>query len=148
MSDGLIDFLLHWATLTGALWLAGQLFRKVSFESSSALIAAALLLALANTFVRPLLILLTLPFTLITLGLFLLVINGLMILLVAKLVSGFRINGLWTAILVSLFISLFSFAVNYALGKQNLTNLTGSWSLPTPAEQPAIPSTGNPATWL
>ncbi|MBV2234801.1 MAG: phage holin family protein [Sterolibacterium sp.] len=121
MFDGMKDFLVHWATLTGALWLAAHLFSNVRFDSRGALIAAALLLGLANTFVRPLVILLTLPFTLITFGLFLLVINGLMVLLVARLVRGFQITGLWTAILVSIFISLFSFAVNWFLTSQGAT---------------------------
>ncbi|KYC29323.1 putative membrane protein [Sterolibacterium denitrificans] len=138
MFDGLTNFLLHWATLAGALWLASHLFRNVRFDSHGALIAAALLLGFANTFVRPLVILLTLPFTLITFGLFLLVVNGLMILLVARLVRGFQVTGLWTAMLVSIFISLFSFAVSYFLADHG-----AAFQLPI---GPAGP--GGPGTWI
>lgn len=141
MFDGLLDFLVHWATLTGALWLASHLFRNVRFDSNGALVAAALLLGFANAFVRPLVILLTLPFTLITLGLFLLVINGLMLLLVARLVRGFQITGLWTAILVSIFISLFSFAVSYALADHSMV-----WSLPW--SPTGTDSLAGPGTWI
>ena len=69
---------------------------------------SALLLGFANTVVKPLLIVLTLPLTLLTFGLFLLVINALMILLVSALVKGFRVSGFWTAFFASIFISLLS----------------------------------------
>lgn len=115
MFDGLTAFLFHWATLSGALWLASHLIRGVRFDSLGALLAAALLLGFANTFVRPLVILLTLPFTLVTLGLFLLIINGLMVKLVTWLVRGFHVDGLWRAVLVSLLVALASFSVNYFL---------------------------------
>ena len=72
------------------------------------LVVAALLLGLANAVVKPLLIVLTLPLTLVTFGLFLLVINALMILLVAALVRGFRVSGFWTALFASLFVSVLS----------------------------------------
>ena len=60
---------------------------------------------------RPLLVFLTLPLTLVTLGFFLLVINALMLMLVAKIVSGFQITGFWTAFFASLFISILSMAL-------------------------------------
>lgn len=115
MFDSLRDFLVHWASLTVALWLAAQLFRGIRYENFSVLLAAALLLGIANTFVKPVLIFLTFPLSVLTLGLFLLVINGLMLLLVAALVRGFHVSGLWSAVGISLFVSIFSFLVNYAL---------------------------------
>ncbi len=133
MFDGLTDFLCHWATLSAALWLAGHLIRGVRFDSFGALLAAALLLGFANTFVRPLVILLTLPFTLVTLGLFLLVINGLMVKLVAWLVRGFHVEGLWRAVLVSLLVALASFVVNYLLADGDIV-----------VYQPM----GGPGTWI
>lgn len=132
MFDGLTDFFYHWATLTGALWLAGRLIRSVRFDSFGALLAAALLLGFANTFVRPLVILLTLPFTLVTLGLFLLVVNGLMVKLVAWLVRGFHVDGFWRAVLVSLLVALASFLVNYLRADGDILlyqpmNSPGTW---------------------
>lgn len=111
----MIPFLLHWAVLALSLWVASHVFRGIAFESKSALLVAALLLGLANAVVRPLLIVLTLPLTLITFGLFILVINAVMMLLVSSLVRGFKVSGFWTAFFASIFISIFSFLVGYFL---------------------------------
>lgn len=108
MFENLVSFLVHWGTLVLALWLASHLFRGIVFADKSSLVVAALILGLANAVVKPLLILLTLPLTLITLGFFLLVINALMILLVSALVRGFKVSGFWTAFFASIFISVFS----------------------------------------
>ena len=81
------------------------------FDGAGALIVAALLLGLANAVVRPLLVFLTLPLTVVTFGLFLLVINALMLMLVAKLVSGFHLNGFWTAFWASIFMAVISFVL-------------------------------------
>ena len=77
-----------------------------------AMIVSALLLGFVNAVLWPLLVVLTLPLTLLTLGFFLLVINALLLLLVAKLVRGFTISGFWTAFFASLFISIFSLFLN------------------------------------
>ncbi len=90
------------------LWVASHLFKGLRFDGAGALWVAALLLGLANAVVRPLLVLLTLPLTLITFGLFLLVINALVLMLVARLVRGFHLDGFWTAFWASLFMSLLS----------------------------------------
>lgn len=111
MLQNLMPFLVQWAITALALWVASLLFRGLKFESTSALIGSALLLGLANALVKPLLIVLTLPLTLLTFGLFLLVLNALMILLVSALVRGFRVSGFWTAFFASIFISLLSIAV-------------------------------------
>lgn len=115
MSDNLGTFFLHWGILALSLWVASHVFQGVLFESKSALAVSALLLGFANTVVRPLLILLTLPLTLVTFGFFLLVINALMIQLVSSLVRGFRISGFWKALWVGMFISIFSLLVEYFL---------------------------------
>lgn len=109
MFDELKPFLLHWGITSVALWVASHLFRGVRFADMSSLIVSALLLGFANAIVKPLLIVLTLPLTVLTFGLFLLVINALMILLVSKLVRGFTVTNFWTALVASLFISVFSF---------------------------------------
>jgi putative membrane protein len=108
MLANLTPFLLHWGITALSLWVASHLFKGIRFSSSGALAVAALLLGLANAVVRPLLVLLTLPLTVLSFGVFLLVINALMLLLVAKLVEGFRVEGFWTAFWASLFITLLS----------------------------------------
>ncbi|MCX7628136.1 MAG: phage holin family protein [Methylophilaceae bacterium] len=109
MTAHLTSFLLHWTLTTFALWVASALFRGISFTNARALVLSALLLGLVNAVIRPVVVFLTLPLTLLTLGGFLLVINALMIMLVSTLVKGFELSGFWTAFFASLFISLFSF---------------------------------------
>ena len=111
MLDHLQPFLLHWAITAISLWVASQIFQGIKFANASSLIASALLLGFANAIVKPLLIVLTLPLTLLTFGLFLLVINALMILLVSSLVKGFRVSSFWTAFFASIFISVLSFLI-------------------------------------
>lgn len=74
MFDNLVPFLLHWAIIALSLWVASHVFRGIRFADTGSLIVSALLLGLANALVKPLLIILTLPLTLLTFGLFLLVI--------------------------------------------------------------------------
>ena len=117
MLANLTPFLLHWLITAFALWVASHVFKKMSFDGAGALIVAALLLGLANAVVRPLLVVLTLPLTLLTFGLFLLVINALMLMLVARLVRGFHLDGFWTAFWASLFMSLLSLVLGaFVLG--------------------------------
>jgi putative membrane protein len=107
----LAAFLLRWALTTLPLWVASYLF-PVSFETTGALLVSGLLLGLVNAFVRPVLVFLTFPLSIVTLGFFILVINALMLLLVAWLVPGFHVGGFWTGFFVALFVSIFSFLVN------------------------------------
>jgi len=111
MFDHLILFLLHWAITALSLWVASRVFRGISFADTSSLVISALLLGFANAIVKPLLIVLTLPLTLLTFGLFLLVINALMILLVSALVRGFKVSGFWTAFFASIFIAVLSWVI-------------------------------------
>ncbi|OIQ97705.1 membrane protein of unknown function [mine drainage metagenome] len=108
MISNLTPFLLHWGLTALSLWAASYVFSGIRFATVSSLIVSALLLGFVDAIVRPLLIILTLPLTLVTLGLFLLVINALMLLLVSSLVRGFTISGFWTAFFASIFISLLS----------------------------------------
>lgn len=108
MLDALRPFLLHWGITTISLWVASRIFKGVRFADISSLVVAALLLGFANAVVKPLLIVLTLPLTFVTFGLFLLVINALMILMVSSLVKGFKVSGFWTAMFASIFVSLLS----------------------------------------
>ena len=78
----------------------------------------AIVLAILNFFVKPLLILFTLPITIITLGIFLFVINALIILLAAKLINGIRIDGFWWALVFSLILTLLSSALQSLIDKK------------------------------
>ncbi len=111
MLQGLTPFLVHWGITALSLWVASLIFAGIKFTDTSSLIVSALLLGFANAIVKPLLIVLTLPLTFLTFGLFLLVINALMILLVASLVNGFKVSSFWTAFFASIFITVLSFVI-------------------------------------
>jgi putative membrane protein len=96
--------------------VATQLFSGLAFDQAGTLIAAALLLGIVNAVIRPLLLLLTLPLTVLTLGFFLLVINGAMVGLVAWMLDGFRVAGFWTAVDTSLVVSFTSGIGSSAFG--------------------------------
>jgi putative membrane protein len=115
MLNGIYPFLVHWAVMTLVLWITSHVFKGVTYTSTGALRVAALLLGLVNAVVRPILIVLTLPLTIITLGLFLLVINALMLMLVSGLVKGFKVSGFWTALFASLFMVILSIVLNALL---------------------------------
>lgn len=116
MTGTLPPFLVHWLITSLSLWAASYVFDGIKFASTGALIVSALLLGFANAIVRPLLIILTLPLTFVTLGFFLLVINALMILLVSAVVSGFSVSGFWTAFFAAIFIAVLSFLISVFLG--------------------------------
>ena len=77
----------------------------------------AVVLGLLNIFIKPIMVLLTLPFTIVTLGLFLLVVNGLVILLCTKIVGGFTVETIWVAILFSVILSLLQSIIYSVIGK-------------------------------
>ncbi|MBS3906908.1 MAG: phage holin family protein [Syntrophaceae bacterium] len=81
-------------------------------DSFWAALVTAFLLGIVNAIIRPILVLLTLPITVLTLGLFLMVINGLMLWLVSALVRGFHVNGFWGAVLGSILISIVSWILS------------------------------------
>ncbi len=111
MHGQLYEFFVHWGIMSLSLWVASYLFNGLKFASGSSLLVAALLLGFANAILRPIMILLTLPLTLVSFGLFLLVINALIIQLVAALVKGFQVSGFWTAFFASIFIAMFGFFI-------------------------------------
>ena len=100
--------LLVWLVNTLALLAVAYLMPSMRIESFATAAIAAAALGLANAVIRPILILLTLPVTILTLGLFIFVINGVLFLAVAHLVPGFQVPGLWPAILASILFSLVS----------------------------------------
>jgi len=98
------------------LYLASTLLSGVRIEGTGSVIVAALLLALVNAFVRPVAILLTLPLTIVTLGLFLLVINAAMFGLVAAMLDGFSVAGFWSAVFGALIVSVTSTIASWYIG--------------------------------
>jgi putative membrane protein len=98
------------------LWIADLLLAGVRFDGAGPLFLAALLLGLANAIVRPIVVVLTLPITLLSLGLFMFVINGAMLLLVARLMPSFHLEGLGTAIVAWVIVALTSWVANGFIG--------------------------------
>lgn len=109
-------FFLRCAIVALGLWLATKVLPGLQFDTAGTLLAAALLLGIVNAVIRPIAVILTLPLTLVTLGLFLIVINAGMLGLVALLLAGFAINGFWTAIAGSLIVSLTSWVASGLIG--------------------------------
>jgi putative membrane protein len=110
-------FLLHWLVLAVALFVAERLVPGVYVSSYLVLAVAALVIGFVNAFVRPVLALLSLPLTIVTLGLFYLVVNGVCLMLAAALVPGFRVDGCGAAILGALVMSLVGWLINLLLPK-------------------------------
>ena len=103
---------LLWTLNAVALLAVAYLLPSIHVASFGAAMIAAVLLGLANTVLRPLLLLLTLPVTLLTLGLFIFVINGLMFWLAGSMIEGFTVDSFWSAVLGSLLYSLVSWVLS------------------------------------
>jgi putative membrane protein len=99
-----------------SLWLASELVPGIEVQGGWTLMGAAILLGLVNAVVRPVLVVLTLPFTILTLGLFLLVINAALLGLVAAMFDGFTIESFWSAVLASLIISIMGWLASWLIG--------------------------------
>lgn len=121
INNPVVRLLLLWGINTLSLWVADDLFAGIAFESVKSLFIAGLVLGIVNVFVKPVLLLLTLPLTIVTLGVFVLVLNALMLLLVAWLVPGFVVSGFWAGFFVALFVSIFSFILNALVGNNKVT---------------------------
>ena len=113
-----MGFLVRFAITALGLWLAEQWIPSLVFSSPESLLAAALLLGVVNAIVRPLLILLTLPITVLSLGLFLWVINAGMLELVAWLLDGFSIGSFWAALLGAAVVSVTSGFASLTIGSR------------------------------
>lgn len=101
-----MNIILKLVISTIAVLVADLLLRGVEALDLVTALTVAIVLGLLNTFLKPLLILLTLPVTVLTLGLFILVINALLVLLAANLIDTFRVNGFWWALLFSVIMSV------------------------------------------
>jgi putative membrane protein len=101
-------FFIHWLIIAVALWVTAYIIPGISVSSYTALAIAAIVLGLVNALVRPILTVLTLPITILTLGLFYLLVNGFTFLLASWLVPGFEVSGYWWAVLGALVFSIIS----------------------------------------
>ena len=104
----LVKFVVRAAFAAMGLWIASEIVPGVNFNTTTTLIIAAVLLGVVNALVRPVVVILTFPITLITLGLFLLVVNAMMIGLVAWFLPGFSVHGLLAGILAAIVTGLAS----------------------------------------
>ncbi len=111
-----MKLLLKWLLSATALLLVAYLYSGVEVRSFSGALMAALVIGLLNTIVRPVLVLLTLPITLVTLGLFLFVINALMFWAASGVLSDFHVRGFGAALLGSLLYSVIGLVIESALG--------------------------------
>jgi putative membrane protein len=104
----MIGFIVQAAFTAVGLWIASEFLPGVHFASTTTLLIAALVLGVINALVKPIAVILTLPLTIITLGLFLLVINAAMVGLTALLLHGFEVNGFIPALLTAFLVSVTS----------------------------------------
>jgi putative membrane protein len=109
-------FLIRLVITALGLWLTNQVLPGIEIRGTGTLVAAALLLGIVNALVRPVAVLLTLPLTVVTLGLFLLVVNAGMFALVAALLDGFHVAGFGSALLGSIIVGLTSWVASWYVG--------------------------------
>ena len=114
-----MNFLLKTLFTAAVAYLLSKILEGIHISDFVTALIFALVLATLNALVKPILILLTLPITILSLGLFLFVINALIILLAARLMNGIVIDGFWWALLFSIILSLFSSAAQKAADKNN-----------------------------
>lgn len=112
-----MTLLLHFILSAAALMLWSQVLPGVQVDSFMSALLAVLILAVVNTFVRPVLLLLTLPLTVVTMGLFLIVLNVLMIWLAASITPGFTIVGFWATLLFGIVMGVTSTVIDKVLSK-------------------------------
>jgi putative membrane protein len=107
-----MGFLIRVVVNAVAIWLATQIVPGITVRSTTTVAVAALVLGLINALVRPVLLILTLPLTLVTLGLFLFVLNAVCLWLTSAIVPGFEVRGFWSAFGGALIVSALSWVVN------------------------------------
>jgi putative membrane protein len=116
--------LLRWLILTAAVLFASWLLDGIRVDGIYSALLAAALLGILNAVFRPLLILLTLPVNILTLGLFTFVINAVMLLVVSAFIPGFAVRGFWTAVIGALVIGVVSWILNIFIGQQGKVERT------------------------
>jgi len=116
-----MGFLIQWVVSCLAIIITAYLLPGVAVEGFLSALVAALILGLINAVIRPILILLTLPLNILTLGLFTLVINALLIMLAATIVPGFAVQGFWWALLFGVVLAIVNFALSPLLKSDSST---------------------------
>jgi putative membrane protein len=111
-------FFIRWLILTASIMLTSYLLDGIYVKGSFSAFFAAAALGVLNSIFRPILILLTLPITVLTLGLFLFAVNAIMLMMVSGLISGFEVRGFGSAIIGSLLISLISWFLTSFIGER------------------------------
>ena len=128
-------FLQRWLVTAAGVLVATQIVPGISAQSLAGLLVASLLLGVFNAFLRPIMLILSLPLLIMTLGLFTFVVNAVLLLLVASLVKTFFVAGFWSAFWGGVVISIVSFIANGLIGKP---------SKPAPANDPRPPRDRTP----
>jgi putative membrane protein len=109
-------FFIRWLITALGLWVTDRLLPGIVITGTGSLIVSALLLGFVNAVIRPIILILTLPLTVLTLGLFVLIVNGISLGIAAWLVPGFHIAGLWSATLGAIIVGLTSWAASAFVG--------------------------------
>ena len=112
----MIRFIIQAVVTMAGLWLSAQIVPGVDFTNNGSLIAAAIILGLVNAIVRPIMVVLTFPITVVTLGLFLLIVNAAMIGLTALFLNGFAVDGLWAGIGAAIVTGVVSWIAGWFIG--------------------------------
>jgi len=105
-------FILRWLVTTVAVYVAANLVPGIHCTSVGALVGASLLLGIINAFVRPVLLLLSMPFIIVTMGMFIFVVNALLLLFVSQMIPAFNVDGFWSAFFGSILISITSWLLS------------------------------------
>ena len=121
-----MQLILVWILNALALLAVAYLLPGIQVDGFGSALIAALVLGLINALIRPLLVLLTLPITILTLGLFMLVINGLLFWLAGSVLRGFEVNGFWVGVLGALLYSIIAYVFSWIIPKQNRRPPPGS----------------------
>lgn len=118
---GCLGMIVTWLLSAVAVWLTARFVPGVSVQGFEGALWAALTIGLLNALVRPLLVILTLPITFVTLGLFLLVINGAMVALAGYLLDGFEVNGFVPSVIAAVALTLLSSVLGLVFGGDDKT---------------------------
>jgi len=114
----MVGFIFRAVIAALGLWLATRWVNGIFIDTPGTLVLGGLLLGVVNAVVRPIAIILTLPFTILTIGFFLLVINAGMLWLVAAMLPGFHVNGFWAAFLAALIVSITGWIGSMLIGSR------------------------------
>ena len=121
----MMGFLIRGLVTALGLWVASAVLGGVHSNGFLSLLGAGLLLGIINAIVRPIIVILTLPITIFTLGLFLLVVNALMVLLVSKMMHGFSVDNIGWAMLTAIIVTLVGWGANAFIGPRGFERYTG-----------------------